>query len=412
MSLLHPDDSPALQQLYQQQPVLLQQLESLCAINSYSLDPTGVDRCGQQLSQLISQQLWVAISQSRLPAIPATTSIISDGPVAVGRLWRLQKRPHAPLQLLCCGQLDTVTPPELASSQYHYRSPAELAAPGLHNKASLLVMLQALQTLEQSPLAEKIGWTLLLLPDGMLNHRASMAGLLAEARRCDLTLLFIPGTDDGQLISQRYGSGGFRFALQTGEQSRGDPISTLADLLQQLQRLRGDIESLQVTPAVIRGGDAPGAFPIEARLICNLAIASDEDADMLQQRLAQLQDEMQARRGYQLTITGQFDYPPPIHSSEQEQLLQALRYCRQALAQPDGLRTAASGSPACNLINAGLPVVDGLGVAGSHPCSPCEQLLLTDLMEQCRFASLWLLNLARYGLPFTHTPENRRQKTG
>ena len=99
----------------------------------------------------------------------------------LGQAIAITKRPTAPVRVLLNIHLDTVYPPD-SPFQSALEEAGILRGPGVADaKGGLAVMLTALEALERSPDAERIGWRVLLNPDEEIGSPGS-ASLLAETR--------------------------------------------------------------------------------------------------------------------------------------------------------------------------------------------------------------------------------------
>lgn len=169
----------------------------LARIHSASLDAAGVNRVGEQVLRFCD----VLGGTSEVLALSPCVIADPQGnkqPVELGNLIRIRKRPAAPCQILLCAQLDTAGP-----ADHPVQTTTRLEAPGLDDeilrgpgvanlKGGILVMIKALQALERSPWADRIGWEILLTPDEELGSPASAARIADAAKSKRLALGFKP----------------------------------------------------------------------------------------------------------------------------------------------------------------------------------------------------------------------------
>src|SRR3954452_24060604 len=157
-------------------------------INSGSHNPAGLERCAGAIRPELE----------RLGARIAT-----EGGVTIA-----SKRPEAPVRVLLGIHYDTVYGPDDPFQGVTRTDENTLNGPGVADaKGGILVMLTALEALERSPYAVRIGWDLFLNPDEELGSPGSTP-VIERLAACKLAgLLFEPCLSDGALVSERKGSG-------------------------------------------------------------------------------------------------------------------------------------------------------------------------------------------------------------
>jgi len=411
-ALLETADLELLQWVDRQQDRLAQQLIELCEINSGSFNTEGVNLCGQKVATLFADRLGVAITQSQPPPWLTRDRAGNSFSQPLARIWRLQKRPQAPLKLLLCGHLDTVFPPQYPFHCHYLKDTQQLSGPGCLTKGGLLIMLTALELLEQSALAEKIGWTVLLTPDGEIGSPGSIPILEEEAAAQQLGLLFYPSRHGEPLAIQRYGSGNFICSVHSDNPAdpNRDAIALLAELIQVLQRLPDSIQALELFFGQIEGGLTLESPASSATLKVMIRIAQASDENRVVEQLQKIEQQFNQRKGQVLQLYGGFNRKPKVLDTTHQTLRQALSGCAQALSFSIDWGTSHETGDGNTLATAGLPNLDCLGAVGRGRNSDKETIDLNSLTERARLSGLWLLNLARHGLPFAAQPQTTRQK--
>ena len=104
----------------------------------------------------------------KLPLEPAVSVDAGGRTVAtpLGSALRISKRPGAPLRVFAGIHMDTVYPPDHPFQTATQLDENTLRGPGVVDaKGGLAVMLTALEALERSPFAPRIGWEVLINPD-------------------------------------------------------------------------------------------------------------------------------------------------------------------------------------------------------------------------------------------------------
>ena len=93
-------------------------------------------------------------------------------------------RPTAPLQLLFTGHMDTVFDADHAFQETRWLEDGVLNGPGVADmKGGIAVMLAALKAVEQSPLADRFGYEVVINSDEEVGSLASAAAARASGAR-------------------------------------------------------------------------------------------------------------------------------------------------------------------------------------------------------------------------------------
>ncbi len=369
------------------------ELESLTAllvrwaeIPSGSDDPEGLGRMAGEvrraLEALGARAEFVDLSGANGPAI------------------RASKRPEAPVRVLLGGHLDTVYGlghPFRKTSRLDER---RLGGPGVADmKGGLVVLLHALEGLERSPWAERIGWEVLVNPDEEIGSPGSRELFAQSAARCRLGLLFEPALPDGALVGSRKGAGTFTAVVRgrTAHAGRNpeegrNAIVALARLVLRVQEFgQGGVV---VNPGQIEGGTAPNVVPDRASCRFNLRVDTSDEQARAEGGLAEAAAEASSQDGISVELAGGFSRPPKPLEPRTEALLGQLRSCGQELGLALSWRPSGGASDGNLLAAAGLPTVDSLGPVGGELHSEREFVLLDSLIERAKLSGLFLLKLA------------------
>jgi glutamate carboxypeptidase len=340
-----------------------------------------------------------------LPLAPIT-QINAKGEAVVrpmAEAWTLRKRPQASLQLLLVGHMDTVYGVDHPFQQSVKLSENILNGPGVADlKGGLVVMLYALQALEQSPWAAQVGWQVLLNPDEEIGSVASDPLLKAAAAGKQFGLVYEPALADGTLAGARKGSGNFTLIMRgraahagrNPEQGR-NAIVALAELTQALFALNGARSGVALNPGKIEGGGALNVVPDLALLRFNVRTQEVADEDWVLAELHKLVDNWSHKDGYQVELHGHFTRKPKPIAPPIAALFAQVEACAQALGQPFAVKPSGGCCDGNNLWHYGLPNVDTLGVRGAAIHSDQEIVYLDSLVERAQLSALLLMRLAQ-----------------
>lgn len=401
-----------LQFIDSKQQIREEQLLSLVEINSSSLNPVGVNRTGEFFSTLFTP---LADSAERIEVHPWErmnfSGEISSQPL--GDLWHFSKRPNAPVQVLMCGHTDTVFPLDCNFQQATRIDRNRLNAPGAADmKGGILVMLSALEALEQHPMRENIGWTVLLNPDEEIGSPGSAPILEKEALKHHLGLIYEPALPDGSLAGERKGSGNFtikvegRAAHAGREPEKGrNAINKAALIVLELDKLNHTRPGLTLNTGMIQAGETTNKVPDLAVFKFNIRITDAGDAAWCVQTLEDICTTHSRDDGYQVSMHGQFGRMPKRFDSKHQSLFNLLQRCSSQLGVPIHWQATGGCCDGNNLSAAGLPNIDTLGVKGDFIHSDQEYIELPSLSQRAQLSALLLMHIATEGLPFLKQSE-------
>lgn len=392
-------DAP-LNWLDQQQTAMQELLPVLTDINSGSWHSAGLARMADCLSDVFQP-----LGQFTRHALTPVTSLMRNGHTQqkpLGELLHMRCREHAPLQVLLVGHYDTVFAADSRFQQHRWIEKNKLNAPGAADlKGGLLVMKSALMALEQHPLKDRIGWTLLLNPDEEIGSPGSASFLTKAAHQHHLGLCFEPSLPSGHLVSARKGSGNFSIQISGRAAHAGrdhatgrNAIAAMANVVTTLDALNGRHDDMTINVGFVDGGGSVNVVPDECLLRVNVRVSNGEQMQAFNVALDNVIASINARDGLRAQVDGGFHRPPKVMNAANEALLIALRDCGQQL----GLNVQWQATGGCcdgnNLAHAGLTNVDNLGVRGDLIHSDQEYCLTDSLSERAKLSALLLMKLA------------------
>ena len=377
-----------------------------CAINTGSRNLEGL----AAMRGLIAQD-FAALGAEVEIAAPAPWSVVTaTGDVVeekVGAALRIVKRPQAPVRVLLAGHMDTVFAADHPFQHDELLDADTLNAPGgADMKGGLLVMLYALKALEQSRLAERIGYEVIINADEEIGSPGSAALIGAAATRAHFACVYEPALADGTLAGARKGSGNFS-AIFTGRAAHAgrehhlgrNAVVAAAEFATRLAGLSGKRDGLTVNVARIDGGGPLNVVPDKAVARFNVRIEKPEDADFFNRNVAALLREIGGRDGFSARLHGGFGRPPKPMTPALEAFFEAVK----ALGGELGLRIGWKATGGCcdgnNIAAAGIPVIDTLGARGANIHSADEIVKLDSLEERAKLSALLFLRVAAGDIP-------------
>jgi glutamate carboxypeptidase len=399
---LSPRERDGLDRLASRREAMIADLIALARINSGSANLDGLERMAQALSPRLA-----ALGAAPTLAEPAPVEAI-DGqgqlaPVRHGRNLHLVRRPGAPLQVLLVGHMDTVFPQDDPFQDVVWREAGVLNGPGVADmKGGLLVMLEALAAFEASPWADWLGYQVVINADEEVSSFGSGPLLAAAAKAAHLGLVFEPATTpDGVLASARKGRAAFTLVARGRSAHAGrnpeegrNAIVAAADFAVQAAAYSGAREGLSVNVARIDGGGPTNVVPDLALCRLETRVASHADRHWIEGELTRLASDIGAARGLALELHGRFTRPPKPFDQRTQRLFEAVRHCGADLGQTIAWRASGGCCDGNNLAEAGLAVVDTLGVRGGAIHSRDEFVIVDSLVERAQLTALLLMRLA------------------
>ena len=368
-------------------------------LNTFSYNLAGL----QQFADLLKKE-WGALGDVEELSLPTAESIDADGKLVhapLGRALRIRKRTDAPRQIFLCIHMDTVYPPEGNFREVTLVDQNTMRGPGVCDaKGGLAVMLIAVEALERSPWAQKVGWEVLINPDEEIGSPGSSHLFDEAAKRNHVGLLFEPAMPDGSLVSHRGGSGSYSVIVRGRSAHAGrDPhmgrnaVVAGAELTVALSKLTAD--GITVNVSKIHGGGPANVVPDLAICRFNVRAKTPQDQQKIQSQIQDAVASFRDRDGIRMELHGGFHRPPKPLDGGTQRLQEQLESCARELGIPVSWRYSGGVSDGNQLAAAGLPNLDSLGPRGGSIHSPDEFLMLNSLTERAKLATLLIRSLTQ-----------------
>jgi glutamate carboxypeptidase len=347
--------------------------------------------------------------------LPGETSLIDPAPVeavrADGTVDQVQRgqhlitsvRPEAPVRILLTGHMDTVFAADHPFQQIVELESGVLNGPGLADmKGGLSVMLGALQLLEQSEYAGRIGYDVMINSDEEVGSGSSASLITRLAKGKTAALTYEPALPDGTLAGERGGSGNFSIVF-TGKSAHAgrnpdegrNALIAAADMALRLKALHR--EGLSVNPAKIDGGGPNNSVPDHAILRVNFRPKTLEDQASAQRALDQMVTDVAKLHDLGVHCHGSFGRPPKPIDPQAEKLFGLVKQCGAELGLDINWRGTGGVCDGNNIAACGIPVVDTMGVRGGAIHSSDEFLITESLVERTQLSALTIMRIAEKG---------------
>jgi glutamate carboxypeptidase len=368
-------------------------------VNSGTRNVAGINGLGADLADVFA----LLPGEVALVEPAPVDAVGGDGRVLAldhGRHLRVTVRPHAPVQLLLMGHMDTVYPHDHPFQRVTRRDDGTLHGPGVADmKGGLAVMLAALEAWEDGPAPDRIGYEVLINSDEETGSLSSAALIAQAAAGKHAALIYEPALADGGLAGARGGSGNFQLVVRGRSAHAGrnpadgrNAVVAAAELAVRLAD--AGVPGLSVNPSRIDGGGPGNVVPDLAVLRINFRPADAAAVAAAQAVLDAAVAAVAAARGVEVAVHGGFNRPPKPVDAGAARLFAAVESAGAALGL-DLSRHATGGVCDGNLVAAaGMPVVDTMGVRGGAIHSPDEFMVIDSLAERAALSVLTVARLA------------------
>ena len=378
---------------------MLDQVRDWAAINSGSRNLDGLARMAGVYAEAFAPLGKVAlVDPAPVEAMTADGALL---PLLHGQNLHVAVRPEAPMQLLFTGHMDTVYGASQGFQDVDWRQDGSLGGPGVADmKGGIAVMLAALKAVENSAVAGRVGYEVVINSDEEVGSPGSAGLIAAAARGKRAALTYEPAAlPDGTLAGARPGSGNFsiRVAGRSAHAGRNpedgrNALVAAADLAVRLSKAAGP--RLTINPAKIDGGGPNNVVPDQAVLRVNMRPATAEDEARGRSLLESAMAMVGVQYGVALSLHGGFGRPPKPMTPADEALFGLVVRCGADLGQPIAWQPSGGVCDGNNIAACGVPVVDTMGVRGGAIHSPDEYLIVDSLAERAALSALTILRLA------------------
>jgi glutamate carboxypeptidase len=379
---------------------MLDHVLAWAAINSGSHNLAGLERIAELLVDAFSALPGVLRLDSPSP-VEAVDSAGQTVSIEHGRHLHLTVRPTAPVQLLFTGHMDTVFAADHAFQETRWLEEGVLNGPGVADmKGGIAVMLAALKAVEQSPLADRFGYEVVINSDEEVGSPASAALLVQSSQGKRAALTYEPAAlPDGTLAGARPGSGNFSLVVHGRSAHAGrnpedgrNALLAAADLALKLAAAK--YPGLSINPSRIDGGSPSNVVPDLAILRLNLRPRSPEDEQRARELIDAAVAQVIAGHEVEVEVRGGFGRAPKPLTPEAEALFKLVSKAGADLGQQIGWQPSGGVCDGNNIAACGVPVVDTMGVRGGKIHSMEEFLIVESLKERAALSALTILRLA------------------
>lgn len=350
----------------------IDELRTLCAIDSYTFDKQGVDAVATYLLR-------------RMRGLGMDIRLCEQAAWGNDLLGVL--RGDGKNTLLLLGHMDTVYPRGTAAER-PVRIEGETAlGPGVSDmKGCILAGLYAIEGLQAAGYRDFGEIRFLCVSDEEITDRHCINLIQEAAEGCHAAFVLESARANGDIVSGRKGNAWYtltargRSAHAGVEPEKGrNAIVEIAHQLLQFQRLNGWRDGITVNPGVISGGTLPNVVPDEAQVQFDLRFLHPQDRIDIEEQWRALMKN-QCVPGVELALSVRPDFKGPLVATPASlQLAEQAQHIGQLLGFSLNHILTGGASDASYTSAAGVPTLDGLGPIGGLDHSPNEYLRLDSV---------------------------------
>jgi glutamate carboxypeptidase len=253
-------------------------------------------------------------------------------------------------------------------------------------KANCILMLEILRAFETLDLKPSKPITILLSCDEEIGSPTGRQAVEREAARAEFCLVCEPSAAGGKAKTGRKGTGNYKLKARGIPAHAGlepeNGASAILEIARQIPKIHelADYEKgTTVNVCVISGGTTTNVIPEFAECTIDVRFTSMTEARRIERELTDL---LVTDARVSLQLSGEINRPPLERNEKTLGLYEKARRIADAMNYEFG-ETQVGGASDGNFVAAlGVPVLDGLGVAGSGAHTSHEHVLIDDIARR------------------------------
>lgn len=305
--------------------------------------------------------------------------------------------PTSNSRLFMLGHTDTVHP-----RGSHEKNPTRIEDDKFYGcgifdmKANIIVLLEVLKALSEFNAKPRLPITILLSCDEEVGSETGRELVEQEAKRAELCLVFEPSAN-GKVKTGRKGTGWYELRTHGIPAHAGlEPekgASAILEISRQIEKLHS-LNSPEIGTTVnvctIKGGTTSNVIPENASAEIDVRFTSMTEAERIDKEIKELKnfDERVS-----IEVLGDINRPPLERTEAVTALYEKAKTVGESFGYELG-ETQVGGASDGNFVAAlGVPVLDGLGVAGNGAHTNNEYILVSDITKRATLLAKFILEL-------------------
>lgn len=262
-------------------------------------------------------------------------------------------------------------------------------------KANIVVILEVFRALKEFGLKPKRPITVLLACDEEVGSETGRGLVEREAKKSEFCLVFEPSAN-GKTKTGRKGTGLYTLKTHGIPSHAGlDPekgASAILEISKQIEKLHSfnNFEiGTTVTVGTIKGGTTTNVVPAEAECSVDVRFETLEEAKRIEQEFKALKP---FDNRVKLELLGEVNRPPMERTEGVVKLFKKAKELAKTFDY-DLEETQVGGASDGNFVGAlGVPLLDGLGIAGDGAHTLEEYVLVGDIPSRATLLTLLLIS--------------------
>ncbi|MFV1957632.1 MAG: M20 family metallopeptidase [bacterium] len=362
-------------------------LKELVQINTYSGNPKGINRVGE----IVASRMPARLSHRVVNDYNGVNHHIFINPGSAGQ------------PIIIVGHLDTVFPPDSEFKEFT-ESEEKLSGPGTADmKGGIVVMVFALNILEELKILENIPLRCLINGDEETGSGSSYNLIRDLAPGAAYGLVFECGGLEGEVVKARRGIRRYKLSV-TGKARhagvKGGPKASAVVEVSQMVLAFEDLNDLEkgisVNVGRIRGGTVTNMVPDHAVANFEFRFWNRETEDEVLEKIKAIVNNPQ---NPECTAVIECDHRRPAGCPVDgtDHIYKMVKTAAKELGQKVGQESRGGTSDANFLTDEGIPTLDGMGPVGDMDHSPDEYIVKESLFERIALTAVLLHKLAAGG---------------
>ena len=365
---MNPDFKSYLEQHRQE---VMDFLKTLVEINSFSGNPSGVNRVGKMLADFLNP---MGVEQTVHERKEIGSHYRFTSPSAQGGA-----------KLLFLVHLDTVFPEDCGFTQFRVDGDKAFGPGVIDMKGGIVVLCFALKMIHDLCLNHPFEYTIMAVSDEEIGSEDSRSLTEAAASGKDYAFCFECGGSNGELVTARKGVGTFVIDIEGKAAHAGNSyalgIDANGELAHKLLAVRG-LTNLErgttVNIGQIKGGIGANTISPSAQMKIDLRFEEPAEGERVFRELTRI-TQTSFVTGSQSVLSGKIQRPVMVETEDTRQFLTRIS---EVAGRPIPKERRGGVSDANFTAALGVPTLDGFGPLGRNDHTHNEYLLLDSLFER------------------------------
>jgi glutamate carboxypeptidase len=327
-------------------------------------------------------------------AIPLELKVERETAAGFGEHLVVRAFPSDRKSVLLLGHTDTVHPMGANEKNRTRIEDGKFFGCGIFDmKANIVLMIETLRYFAETGKRPANPINILLSCDEEVGSFTGKALVIREAAVSESCFVFEPSLD-GRVKTARKGTGMFKLQVHgipahAGlEPEKGaSAILEISRQIERLHKLNDPNEGTTVNVCTIKGGTTTNVIPEHAECEIDVRFASGGEAERVEKAIRSLEP---IDKRVKLELTGEINRPPMERTPAVAALFEKARQLGASFDYDLGEAQVGGGSDGNFVGVLGVPLLDGLGIAGAGAHTLHEHILVSDIAHRATLVTALL----------------------